>query len=184
MFRRCCPIASLMLACAAAPVLAGDLTSLAAPPARRPCPGATQVDGVPLGGLSGLTFDARPGRYLALSDDRSERTGALLPPGDRSPGAESGSAASGGPGRYGLVVTVEGATTFWRGAVRRFPDAGSTPRASRLRQRQDLHLLEGEPKVGSAPFVQEFDLDGRFLRELPLPIATARRSPPAPPARA
>ncbi len=168
MFRRCCPIASLMLACAAAPVLAGDLTSLALL-GQTALPGATQVDGVPLGGLSGLTFDARSGRYLALSDDRSENGPArFYRLAIDLPAPESGSAAS-AAGPTGLVVTVEGATTLLARGGAPFSRRGLDPEGIALGSDRIYISSEGEAKVGLAPFVQEFDLDGRFLRELPLP---------------
>lgn len=168
MFRHCRSIASLMLVCAAAPTLAGDLTSLELL-GQTALPGATQVDGVPLGGLSGLTFDARSGRYFALSDDRSENGPARFYrlAIDLPAAASGGSVPAAVP--QGVVVTVEGATTLVARGGGPFPRRGLDPEGIALGSDRIYISSEGEAKVGLAPFVQEFDLEGRFVRELPLP---------------
>jgi len=171
MLRRCCSIASLLFACAVVPALAGELTSLALL-GQTALPGTTQVDGVPLGGLSGLTFDARSGRYLALSDDRSEngparfyRLAIDLPAAGSGTAATTATAAA----PAGLVVTVEGVTTLLARGGAPFPRRGLDPEGIALGNDRIYISSEGEAKVAQAPFVQEFDLDGKFLRELPLP---------------
>ena len=173
MLRRCCSITSLMLACAAAPASAGDLTSLELL-GETALPATTQFGGVPLGGLSGLAFDARSGRYLALSDDRSENGPARfyrLAIG--LPAPEPGSSAS-AAATQGVAVTVEGATTLVARGGAPFPRRGLDPEGIALGSDRIFISSEGEAKVGQAPFVQEFDLDGRFVREL----APARALPP------
>ncbi len=72
-------------------------------------------------------------------------------------------------GRLGRWSPSRPLRPSWRGAVLRFPVAGSTPRASPSAADRIYVSSEGEAKVGLAPFVYEFDLEGRFVRELPLP---------------
>ncbi len=120
-------------------------------------PGDAQLDGVPVGGLSGLTFDARSGKYFALSDDRSEK----------------------GPARYyrlaielvggAPVVRIEAATTLRMGGGDAFPPRSLDPEGIALGKDHIYISSEGEAKVGQSPFVAEFDLDGRLVREMPLP---------------
>jgi hypothetical protein len=119
--------------------------------------GDLRVEGLPVGGLSGLAFDAAAGRYLAISDDRSER----------------------GPARfYRLaielvdgqpVARVDAATTLLGPDGAAFPRRGIDPEGIALGHGRVYIGSEGEARVGQAPFVAEFDLEGRLLRELPLP---------------
>ncbi|MEO8195734.1 MAG: esterase-like activity of phytase family protein [Thermoanaerobaculia bacterium] len=167
MLRRSLSLAALLLAGGSLQVSAAGLTSLELL-GQSAIPGTTQIDGVPLGGLSGLTFDPRTGRYLALSDDRSEnglarfyRLKVDLP--------AAGSAAT------APVVTVEAAVTLVGPGGAPFGRRSLDPEGIAIggvggSAQQRLYISsEGEARVGQAPFVDEFDLAGRFVRELPLP---------------
>ena len=116
MFRRRCLIATLLLTCGSSLASAAGLSSLELLGATA-LAGSTQIDGVPLGGLSGLAFDAQTGSYLALSDDRSEKGPARfyrlaieLP--------AAGTAAT------SPVVAVEGAVTLVGPGGKPFPRRG------------------------------------------------------------
>ena len=169
MFRRTLSLAGLLLTGGSLPASAG-LTSLELL-GQTAIPAPTRIDGVPLGGLSGLTFDPRSGRYLALSDDRSEEGPArFYRLAIDLPGAGSASTAPIAP-----TVAVEAAVTLVGpgGApfVRRSLDPEGIAIAGLGGHAQERIYVssEGEAKIGLAPFVDEFDLAGRFVRELPLP---------------
>jgi len=168
MFRRRCLIATLLLTCGSSLASAAGLSSLELLGATA-LAGSTQIDGVPLGGLSGLAFDAQTGSYLALSDDRSEKGPARfyrlaieLP--------AAGTAAT------SPVVAVEGAVTLVGPGGKPFPRRGVDPeglaigRVAGIGESRIFVSSEGEAKVGQSPFVAEFDLQGHFVRELPLPV--------------
>lgn len=170
MLRRSLSLAALLLAGGSLPASAAGLTSLELL-GQSVVPGTTQIDGVPLGGLSGLTFDALTGRYLALSDDRSEDGPArFYRLAIDLPAAGSSAAARPAP-----LVTVEAAVTLLGpggapfGRRKLDPEGIAIGGAGGPAQERIYVSSEGEAKVGLAPFVDEFDLAGRFLRELPLP---------------
>ncbi len=156
MLRRFFWIGSLGLAWGVSVGLAAGPTSLEVL-GETTVPGTARVDGIPVGGLSGLTFDAQSGKFFALSDDRSEigparfyRLAITLAPG-------------------APVVEVEAATTLRTGSGAQFPRRSLDPEGIALGDGRLFISSEGEAKVGQSPFVSEFDLAGRFLRELPLP---------------
>ena len=64
---------------------------------------------------------------------------------------------------------VEDATTLLGRDGAPFPRRSLDPEGIALGRRRIYVSSEGEAKVGQAPFVYEFDLAGRFVRELPLP---------------
>lgn len=115
----------------------------------------------PIGGLSGLAFDERSGRYLALSDDRSEHGPArfyrlAIDLSDETP--------AGAP-----VVAVESSVTLLARDGEPFPRRGLDPEGIVIAGERIFVSSEGDARVGQAPFVDEFDRAGRFVRELPLP---------------
>ena len=172
MLRRGSSMACLFFACGSTMASAAGLTSLELL-GETAIPGTAQIDGVPLGGLSGLAFDARSGKYLALSDDRSENGPArfyrlaIELPAARS--AATTSAAEPSPPPHPLIVTVEAAIPLLAGDGAPFPRRGLDPEGIALGRERIYVSSEGEAKVGQAPFVDEFDLAGHFVRELPLP---------------
>lgn len=122
-------------------------------------PPETRLDGVPVGGLSGLTWDAATGDFLALSDDRSEL----------------------GPARfYRLRLDLAGGRLTDSGfrllsAIPILgPDGKTLPRRSvdleGIAEGGDRLFVssEGEAKAGIAPLVAELSPDGRWRREMPL----------------
>jgi hypothetical protein len=118
-----------------------------------------EVGGTRVGGLSGLAFDPTHGRWLALSDDRSERAPArfyeLRLAYDAA--AFRGAAATG-------VVTLRApdGTPFPTGTI--------DPEALRLAGNGDLYWTsEGDARAGFSPSLNISAPDGRFLRRFSLP---------------
>lgn len=118
-----------------------------------------------IGGLSGLAWDADTGLWYALSDDRSRHAPARcyvlrLPP-----------IAAGQPllPQWVDVVTLLGPDG------RPFPRHGVDPEALALRRDEAtgattlLWTSEGDLRARIPPALYESALDGRLLRELPLP---------------
>jgi ABC-type Mn2+/Zn2+ transport system permease subunit/predicted extracellular nuclease len=118
------------------------------------------VDGIPVGGLSGLTYDARRRLYYAISDDRSER----------------------GPARFYTLkidlsdgalenadVRVLGWTALTAADGEPFAKGAIDPEGIALTSRDTLIISsEGDARAGLAPFLREFSLEGRQLRDFPL----------------
>ena len=128
-------------------------------------PAGAVFAGTVVGGLSSITYDRHRDVYYAISDARPElgqgtwrfysldidlRDGRL-DPGD---------------------VTVLGVTPLTDASGNAFPDATVDPEGLTLTSRRTLVVTsEGFalPTNTVAPWVREFGLDGRQLRELPLP---------------
>ncbi len=122
-------------------------------------PRGTTFDGVPVGGLSSLSFDPASGEFLAMSDDRSvhgparvmrlrvDLTSGRLPPDG---------------------VSVVGQIPLADRLGRPFPPRSLDPEGFALAPDALFVGSEGEAKVGLAPFVAEFDRGGRWRRDLPL----------------
>lgn len=119
------------------------------------------VDGVPMGGLSGLTFDPERDLYYAVSDDRAER----------------------GPARFYTLeidladgalepddVRIIGMTRLETADGRGFAAGSLDPEAIALTPTGELVIAsEGDARVELAPFLRRFDREGRQLGSLPLP---------------
>jgi myo-inositol-hexaphosphate 3-phosphohydrolase/phosphodiesterase/alkaline phosphatase D-like protein len=119
---------------------------------------------VPLGGLSGVTYDAANRRYYAISDDRAEN----------------------GPARFytftanlttNPTVTFTNATTLLDATGTPYTRFSLDPEGIALTHRNTVFVSsEGEvrPDLGATrvtnPFVNEYDLTtGRFVRSLTIP---------------
>lgn len=118
----------------------------------------TSIDGMPVGGLSGLDFDARTGAWLLISDDHR----------------------SDPPARYFAArITIAGARVDVRlehAVALRTPDGRTFPKdrsdTESLRIAPDGSLLvtsEGRKRKHDAPWLRAFARDGRQLREFALP---------------
>lgn len=119
----------------------------------------TQVMGTTLGGLSGIDYDAATGRYLTISDDRSQIN----------------------PARFysltlDLTATAFNAVTFTGvGTLRQpdgsaFPALGIDPEAIRLNGSGGFfYTSEGDANAGQLPFVREAGANGSFIRDLAVP---------------
>jgi ribA/ribD-fused uncharacterized protein len=139
-------------------------------------PRTTTADQAPVGGLSGIDYDAANDRWLAVSDDRSEH----------------------GPTRAYVLRLDYDAQAFRSAAaesvvVLRQPDGSAYPdratqtaRGGEIADCESLRLdpagnsfwysSEGDSSLGMQPFVRQATRDGKFLQELPLP-AMLRFSP-------
>jgi hypothetical protein len=124
-------------------------------------PNNFMVDGVKVGGLSGLTYDSPKGLFYAISDDRSNH----------------------GPARfYTLKVVVDQdsklqkvevikATTLKGMDGKTYPANTIDPEAIALSPRNTVFITsEGERSVGIPPMIGEFDLaTGQLKQQLKLP---------------
>jgi hypothetical protein len=124
-------------------------------------PNNFKIDGVPLGGLSGLTYDRQQGVFYAISDDRSDR----------------------GPARfYSLKVNVDSKSqlqnvkvlksTSLKGADgKTYPPGSIDPEAIALSPRSTVFIAsEGDRNAGIPPMIGEFDLaTGQLKQQLKLP---------------
>lgn len=120
-----------------------------------------ELDGVPLGGLSGLTYDPQRERYYAVSDDRAER----------------------GPARFYTLeidladgtleptdVRLLGVTALTTADGHGFGAGSVDPEAIAWTPDDELIVAsEGDARLELAPFLRRFALDGRQLGDLPLP---------------
>ena len=136
-------------------------------------PEGVKVDGTPVGGLSGLDYDAANDCWLAISDDRSDRAPARF---------------------YTLRLDYDGAQvgTFEVTAVTRlrqadgglYPDRAhvdaqggevADPEALRIDPRDGRvwYTSEGDDVRRTAPWVRRADRSGAFAGELSLPAEFA-----------
>ncbi|MGW0758353.1 esterase-like activity of phytase family protein [Streptomyces sp. NPDC002814] len=129
-------------------------------------PAGTTEFGMPFGGLSGIDYDRESGRYVALSDDRSENGEARfytlrLP-------LDGAAFAGDKPVLDGLTVLDDTtgepftAKAVDPEAIRWTPDGNSL-----------LWTSEGASSSGQPAFVREATTSGGYERELPLPKAYA-----------
>lgn len=170
------PLAAAAVAALATAVLAASTTSAGASPDRSRMPtlefrgeatvaeGATFA-GTVVGGLSSISYDRRRDVYYAISDARPElgqgtwrfyTLRIALGDGRLDPGD----------------VTVVAVTPLTDPSGTPFPDATVDPEGLALTDRDTLLVTsEGFATATNAvaPWVREFGLDGRQLRELPLP---------------
>ncbi len=124
-------------------------------------PNNFKIDGIPLGGLSGLTYDRQQGVFYAVSDDRSYK----------------------GPARfYSLKVNLDNKSklkdvkvlksTSLKGADGKTYPAGSIdPEAIAVSPRSTVFIAsEGDRGAGVPPMIGEFDLaSGKLKQQLKLP---------------
>lgn len=126
-----------------------------------------EFEGVRVGGLSGLDYDAHSGDWLLASDDRGEHGPARF------------YRARFDIGAHGVGTPVLLAMQAWRQ-----PDGSAYPARGRAGVVADVESLridprdgslwygsEGDRKDGIPSFVRRADGQGRFLAELPFPAA-------------
>lgn len=166
-------------AAAAALLVAGAAGASATTPPEQPSPGTSSsadagagtpelyaqglvprsFRGVPVGGLSGITYDAAHRVYYAISDDRGDKAPA------RFYTLRAELDARGAP-----RVAVAGSTTLTDPAGKPFAPGVTDTEGIALTQRGTLVITsEGDVKQLIPPFVREFSLAGRQLRDLPIP---------------
>lgn len=118
----------------------------------------TKVDGVELGGLSGLDFDPSTGHYIAISDDRSEKAPVRFY-------ELSIDASAAGIKDVKVLRTV----TLKTEKGEAFAAKAVDPEAIRLGKDGIYWTSEGDAKQLLPPFVRVARPDGSFLREFTLP---------------
>jgi predicted extracellular nuclease len=114
-----------------------------------------------VGGLSGLSYDARTGRYLAVSDDRSERSPARVY--TLSIDLSRGQLGDGD-------VAVVGVTVLRTPDGQVFAESAIDGEGVAVDGEGGFFVSsEGEARSGVGPFVRRFAADGAQRAELPLP---------------
>ncbi|HIK55427.1 MAG TPA: esterase-like activity of phytase family protein [Synechococcales cyanobacterium M55_K2018_004] len=125
----------------------------------------TPIEGVPVGGLSGLVYDRVSDRFYAISDDRSRNGPARfytlklnLDTSDASTPKISS-------------LDVERVTPLKAPDGQPYPPDSLDPEGIALSPRQTLYIAsEGIARQGVAPFIDEFALEsGRWVSRLPIP---------------
>jgi len=118
----------------------------------------TMFDGVEFGGISGLSFDASTGRYLGISDDRSEKAPA------RFHELQIDASATG-------ITDVKVTKTVTLKDKNGEPFAAKSvdPESIRLGRDGIIWSSEGDAKQLLPPFVRIASPDGTFVREFTLP---------------
>ena len=120
-------------------------------------PTATQFQGTPFGGLSGMAYDERRNVFYAFSDDQANVRFYTLRIG----------VATGVP-----AVQILAVTTLRDASGQPFATATVDPEGLALTKDDTLVLTsEGFANRLIDPWVREFSLDGRQLRSLPVPSA-------------
>jgi hypothetical protein len=127
-------------------------------------PSATTFGGTLLGGLSSLDYDARTGRYVAISDDRGNDRPASGPARYYTLGVDVGESGIRG-------VTVEGVTTLRRPDGTPFPDGTLDPEGMRLAPDGTLYWSSEGRRTDALredPFVRRTDAAGNHLGQFEL----------------
>lgn len=125
-------------------------------------PTGTQFDGVEFGGISGIDYDQATNRYIAISDDRSEKAPA------RFYELSIDATASGIGG-----VKVEKTVTLKDKNGEAFAAKSVDPESVRLGGDGIYWSSEGDAKQPLPPFVRVAGRDGSFVREFELPAGFA-----------
>jgi hypothetical protein len=130
-------------------------------------------EGVPVGGLSGITYDSKgmsavtskAYRFYALSDDPSENGDA------RFYSLRLDLTSGDSPNISLKKVTVEGVTSLKKADGQTFSWGAINPEGIALSPRNSVLIAsEGVTHVGIPPFVGEFDLKtGKMRENLPIP---------------
>jgi len=122
---------------------------------------AQTVQGVPLGGLSALAYDAQSDRLYALSDDRQRPRLYVL----------SLSVNNDAQGQARLAqVAIATVIVLKNSAGDPYPANTVDPEGLALSPRQTIFISsEGVPATNSPPFLAEFDRDGQVLTSFRLP---------------
>lgn len=117
--------------------------------------------GTPVRGLSALNYDRDRDRLYLLSDDRGERAPARFYTANLQLSPEPPSITS---------VDIEAVTTLKDEAGAPFAPGSLDPEALALSPRDTLLIAsEGVSRDGIPPFIDEFDLSGQRVGQLPIP---------------
>ncbi|MGF1537666.1 MAG: esterase-like activity of phytase family protein [Elainellaceae cyanobacterium] len=124
-------------------------------------PQTEEFDGTPVRGLSGLSYDRERDRLYLLSDDRGERAPSRFYTAKLQISSE-------GSGINDLNIE---AVTFLKAETGEpFATGSLDPEAIALSPRDTLFIAsEGVSRSGIPPFINEFDLSGQQVAQLPIP---------------
>lgn len=130
-------------------------------------PTATFLNGVQIGGLSGIVYDAANNRYLSISDDRSPAARWY----DVSVDLSSGALNQGG-------VTFNSSTNLLRPDGSQFVNLTLDPEGIAIAPNGNVWVSsEGDTSRGFQPFVNEFSPAGQQVSALPIPAKFAVTAP-------
>lgn len=122
-------------------------------------PTKTTFKGTELGGLSGITYDARKNVYYSISDDRSQKAPARF--------YTLKIDLSGGSLKKVDVVNV---TTLLQADGKAYPDLSLDPEGIALTRNGKLFISsEGDVDKLVKPFINQFSLSGKLLQVLSIP---------------
>lgn len=123
---------------------------------------------IPVGGLSGLTYDRSRDRFYAISDDRSKLAPARFYTLQVKLDNQN-------PNRPGIeTVVVEGVTSLKNAQGQTYPEGHIDPEDIELSPNDTVFVVsEGDPRYqedGIDPFIEEYDLQtGQSLQQFPVP---------------
>ncbi|RKS06998.1 hypothetical protein DFP74_2648 [Nocardiopsis sp. Huas11] len=124
-------------------------------------PTGHQVEGTEMGGISGLAYDAEADRFLAISDDRSDRDDARFY--ELSLDLADGDLVEGD-------VDFTGVTTLRGADGRPYPQGTVDPEGIALDGDGDVYVSsEGDAGDLVSPSVHRYTRDGASAAELPVP---------------
>jgi hypothetical protein len=136
---------------------------------------SVQVEGTMVGGLSGLTYDARRGVYYVISDDR----GDFAPPRFYTVGIDVGLTGIRDVQFLGVTFLDSDADTP---GIQPY-DLNEADPEEILLLPDDTLLVSSERDRTGRPWIRHFALDGSLLGELPLPEMFLPASAPDPQGR-
>ncbi len=116
--------------------------------------------GTEIGGLSGITYDARKQVYYAISDDRSSKAPARFY--TLKINLDSGKLEK-------EQITFTGVTTLLDENGKSFPELSLDPEGIAFTGNSVFVSSEGDVDRKISPFIKEFSLDGKLLKTLPIP---------------
>jgi hypothetical protein len=128
----------------------------------------TSIKDVPVGGLSGLTYDAKAGVFYAISDDRSGFAPARFYTLTPKIGTDK---TSGKPTIKTVDITTT--TTISQPDGKPYPRNQIDAEGIALSPRGTIFIsTEGDTRVGLAPTINEHNLTtGQWIQSLPIPQA-------------
>ncbi|MGA8262561.1 MAG: esterase-like activity of phytase family protein [Arenicellales bacterium] len=124
-------------------------------------PGRLRFQNTPVGGLSGISYDRGSGSYLVISDDPSERSPARVY--RMNVALQDGRLEDSG-------LHITGLITLRRADGTAYPRDTIDPEGIAVARDGTFYVSsEGNARIGIAPFVRHFAVDGRMLGEMPIP---------------
>ncbi|MEL0635450.1 esterase-like activity of phytase family protein [Marinomonas sp. TI.3.20] len=135
-------------------------------------PNDATVDGVTVGGLSGIDYDAKNKQWLMISDDRSDKGPDRAYLGKMTITANNVGAMT----LTKMIPLLQPNGSLYPSKVAYLSDhKGVVPDFESIRFNPDTkgirYTSEGDRSLGFSPFIRDADMDGHYLDELPVPAA-------------